>query len=191
MQGRPHKIKRCSRICRFCTILVLLGLCLPRMGAAGAPSLKADSVKAAFVLNFARYTQWPDHSFSSPTAPIELMVIGGDATHQAFAAINGKVIGSRKLRLRFMKTAEVADSCHMMFISRDVDRSMLSGALAAAANRPILTVGDIPNFIRDGGIINIFNKNNRFHFEIQPEAARRQGLKLSSRLLKLAIIVGD
>ena len=79
----------------------------------------------------------------------------------------------------------------MMFVSRDVDRSVLSGALAAVENRPVLTVGEIPGFIQLGGIIYIFSKKDRFHFEIKPETAHRQGLKLSSRLLKLAIIVGD
>ncbi len=191
MQGSSLIMKQFEWICRFCTVLMMLGLSLPVMGTAKTASLESDTVKAAFVLNFAKYTLWPDESFSSPTAPIELWVFGGETIHRAFGTINGKIVGSRKLRVRFMQSVEVADSCHMMFISRDVDRSILSDALAAAENRPVLTVGEIPDFTRLGGIINIFSKKGRFHFEVQPEKAHRQGLKISSRLLKLAIIVGD
>jgi YfiR/HmsC-like len=178
-------------ICRFCIIVVMLGLSISMMGTADAANLEADTVKAAFVLNFARYTQWPEQAFASPADPIELWVLGGETTRRAFETIDAKTVGSRKLRVRFMQSAQAADSCHMIFVSRDMDRSIWSAALAAIGNRPVLTVGEMPEFIRFGGIINIFSKKGRFHFEIQPEAARRQGLKISSRLLKLAIITGD
>ena len=79
----------------------------------------------------------------------------------------------------------------MMFFSRDVDRSVLSGVLIGAWNKPVLIIGGMTDFIRIGGVISILNEDNRFHFEIKPETAQRRGLKLSSRLLKLATIVED
>lgn len=189
MLGHPQKMKRVGRIYRFCVLLAVLYL--PMVGAAGGADIEANTVKAAFVLNFAKYTLWPNDSFAGSTDPIELWVFGGETTRQAFGTINGKKIGARTLHVRFMNTAETTDSCHMIYLSRDVDRDLLAEMLATVGNRPVLTVGERPDFIQFGGIVNIFSKKGRFHFEINPESAHQHGLKISSRLLKLAIIVSD
>lgn len=189
MQQLRRKTPQLHWIWSLCAFLFLLNF--PAIEKAGAADLEADTVKAAFVLNFARYTIWPNDTFTSPTAPIELWVFGSETTRRAFDTIHKKSIGSREIHVRHVKSPQLAQNCHMMFISQDVDRSILSGALATAQKRPVLTIGERPDFIRIGGTINIFSKNGRFYFEINPKTAHRHAIKLSSRLLKLAIITGD
>ena len=158
------------------------------MGSAWADDLSEEKIKAAFAYNFARYTTWPDHAFADPSSPIELLVFGDETTRKAFAGIHQKHVGNRKLVVRFM---EPADNVHMIFFGRMVNREQLAQALESAEGKPILTIGEQSDFIWYGGVINIFNKNDRFHFEINPKAVARQGLKISSRLMKLAVLVGD
>ena len=78
-----------------------------------------------------------------------------------------------------------------MFISKSIDPAALVDTLAAVKGKQVLTIGETKNFIKSGGVINLFNRNGRLFFEINGATARQQQLKLSSRLLKLAIIVGD
>jgi hypothetical protein len=56
--------------------------------------------------------------------------------------------------------------------------------------RPVLTVGESPEFIQHGGIVNFFLDGKRVRFEINPTAATRVNLRISSRLLQLARLVG-
>lgn len=79
----------------------------------------------------------------------------------------------------------------MMYIDHDLDFSVWVSALAAVNGRPVLTIGEISDFINKGGIINIFSRSARFQFEIASVRASRWGLKITSLLLKLAIILDD
>ena len=52
----------------------------------------------------------------------------------------------------------------------------------------MLTVDDTDSFMAAGGGIRFFLENNKVRFEIDPDATEAAGLKVSSRLMKLARI---
>ncbi len=189
MKKDKELAKRLNRICCF-TVFILL-LSFSTIGNAFGKSMEEYAVKAAFVLNFARYTQWPAESFVSPAEPFKLCVLGNKNLESAFQALNGKKIGSRTLHVRFITKAKEADKCNILFISEDTDPAVLLETLEAVKGKPVLTIGETKTFINKGGVINLFNRKERLYFEINGTTARQQQLKLSSRLLKLAIIVGD
>ena len=177
---------------RICILaLLLIFLCFFGARPVCADGMAPADVKAAFVLNFARFTKWPENAFRDADAPIDLYVYGSEKTCNAFSRIDGRSVANRKIRVRLMKQSETVDNCHMMYIDHDMNRSIMATALAAVNGRPVLTVGEASNFISNGGIINIFSKNERFHFEIASARAALWGLRISSRLLKLAIILDD
>ena len=66
-----------------------------------------------------------------------------------------------------------------------------SSILEEVKTLPMLTVGQAGDFIRAGGILGFFLQDGRLRFEINPEAAQRVGLRISSRLLMLAKVTGD
>ena len=173
-----------------CWALLLL-VCLFSALPARADNMNPVAVKAAFVLNFARFTAWPDDAFSDGTAPIELCVYGGQQTWDAFASIDGQQVGARKIRVRLMTPTKTVDKCHIMFFDHHVGRDDLIAALATVKLRPVLTVGETADFVSLGGIVNLFSHDGRLKFEIEPSRARRSGLRISSRLLKLAIVLDD
>jgi hypothetical protein len=189
MKKNKELTKRLDRISYFTVFLLLLSF--STTGNAFDRRVEEYTVKAAFVLNFARYTQWPDDCFDSPTEPFKLCVLGNKTIELAFQTLNGKKIGSRTLHVRFLTKAKDANQCHILFLSEDIDRTTLLDTLAAVKDKPVLTIGETKTFINSGGVINLFNRKGRLYFEINKTAARQQQLKLSSRLLKLAIIVGE
>ncbi|ACN17382.1 conserved hypothetical protein [Desulforapulum autotrophicum HRM2] len=189
MKKDKELVKRLKRIFGFAVLLMFLSI--SAIGNAVSQSMEEYAVKAAFVINFARYTQWPDESFAGPTEALKLCVLGNKTIQSAFQALNGKKINDRTLDVHFLDKAEDAGQCDMMFIGKGVDRTILLDTLAAVTGKPVLTIGETRTFINSGGIINFFSRKGRLHFEINEAIARKNHLKLSSRLLKLAIIVGD
>lgn len=149
----------------------------------------APELKAAFLLNFARYTTWPA-TILPRGADLSICVSGDNRVADTLIDLaRRRHVRDRAVTVRHIKN-DGPDGCHLLFWSgsRTAERQAL---LQAAAGRPVLTVGDAPDFARDGGIINFFVEDQRMRFAINPGAAERAGLRVSSRLLNLAVIVKD
>ncbi len=156
-----------------------------------AQGVSEYKVKAAFILNFAKFTTWPKGAFDNTSEPFELCVLGDKAIESAFQTISGKKIGSRTLNVRFLDKTDSIEPCDIMFIGKSADRSDVVQRLESVQGKPVLTIGESNYFTKAGGVINFFSNEGRLRFEINRNTAAKQNVKLSSRLLGLAIIVGE
>ena len=176
----------------ICLALVALGPPGARLGAV-APAAAAETsreylIKAAFLYNFAKFTEWPAGSFPDSAAPLDVCVFGEDPFGGALESIAGKTIRGRRVAVHRVASIEAAAACHLLFIS-DSEATRLAGILDSQRGRPVLTIAEMPGFSRSGGIINLTtNPDHRIRFEINVGIARRVGLRLSSKLLNLAEI---
>lgn len=146
------------------------------------------AVKAAYLYNFAKYAEWPPEAFASVEAPLVVCIAGENPFGGALATLRDKTVDTRPVEVRMVPVASGLESCHVVFIGR-AEQGQLKVVLTKLAQRPILTVSDISGFARAGGMIGLVEAEQRIRFEINLEVARRTNLKLSSQLLKLAIIV--
>lgn len=165
----------------------LFGGLLP--GQAFAQS--EDQVKAAFLFNFARYVEWPAAVFASEKAPIRLCLITEAAFQQVVTAtVSGRSVGERPVAVETVGGLEAAAGCHLLFLDAGDawPASLVSEQLGA---RAVFTISDEPRFAAEGGIANFILVDSKIRFEINPTAARRAGLKISSSLLRLAKLVGE
>lgn len=143
-------------------------------------------VKAAYLYNFGRFVEWPgtstDASFSvcilgrDPFGPILDETLANETT-------NGKAL----LAKRIAKVADATD-CRIVFISNS-EAGHLKEIVEAMHKMPILTVSDIPDFAKRGGVIGFVTSENRVRFEVNTAAASDAGLTLSAELLKVAVAV--
>jgi hypothetical protein len=147
-------------------------------------------VKAAFLYNFAKFVEWPARAFPNSRSPISLCILGKDPFGDALDTIRGKIVKGRKLVIMHAMRVEDLGKCHMVFICSSEEESM-SHILNFIKYPNVLTIGDMDNFARHGGIINLVKKGKKIKFEINVEAAQETGLKISSKLLKLARIVSS
>lgn len=147
-----------------------------------------QAVQAAFVLNFAKFTEWPAEAFASPDAAFTLCVLGEESFAALRDATSGKEFQGRALRVRGEANAESIGECQILFVSArtSVSQEVLAALLSA---RHVLTVSDRQGFATSGGMIGLFMEEGKIKFEINLKAAGRAGLKLSSQLLRLARIV--
>ncbi len=159
---------------------------------AWAEEIEEYAVKAAFVFNFIKFIQWPKTSFSHDDSPYKLCFIGDAAVAEQFKKLDGALDGARKISVTHLFSIKKCKKCNILFISRNADKLFMEKIISRVKGKPVLTIGETKDFTKFGGIINFFLTNNRLHFEININAADQQGLKFSSRLLKLAVIVdGD
>jgi YfiR/HmsC-like len=166
--------------------LLLSGL-LPG-GAALASEFDEYAVKAAYLYNFAKYVEWPPEAFVSLDAPLLICVAGDNPFGGALDTLSGKLVESHPVVVRATPTAASFDKCHIVFISR-AEQGRFKPLLTKLARLPILTVSDITDFARSGGMIGLTEADQRIRFDINLTVARQANLKLSSQLLKLATIV--
>ena len=150
----------------------------------GVSDVSADvAVKAAFLYNFAKFTEWPA---LPPGGPLVLCVVGGDAVAAALVeTVKGQNISGRALEVWRPQESSSWRSCHLLFIADAEMRKSTSG-LAGIKGLPVLTVSDGKDFSQAGGIIELFVESGRMRFAINMDAAEGSGLRLSSRLLGLA-----
>jgi hypothetical protein len=171
----------------------LLGLLLVMLTASsiasGDAALTEYQVKAAFLVNFAQFIEWPDGTFTAADSPIVVGVLGedpfGDTLEKTFADVSAQ---GRRLVVRRGSVADDMRSCQLLFVSRS-ERDRTAEILATMKDLSIVTVSEIPDFARRGGIINFYIENKKVRFEINAGAAERKQLKISSQLLKRARVV--
>ncbi|MCK6413712.1 MAG: YfiR family protein [Azonexus sp.] len=158
------------------TFLFLLPAVAPR-----ADQASENSLKAGFVYNFAKYTEWP----SEDGPQLVVCALGRNALDGQLALLHGRRIGERQLEVRLQAGSSSWRHCDLLFIAQE-DGERAAQAVRSLVGLPVLTVGDIPGFALLGGHIELREDERRLQFEINLGAAQRAGLKLSSQMLKLA-----
>ena len=158
---------------------------------AESRSVREYRIKAAFLYNFARFTEWPADKFRDENAPMILCVMGVDP----FGPILENTVLSKKIKGRSIiveRTATIDNlrACHVLFVSSS-EWNDLPEIIESLSGAAVLTTGDMDRFAKRGGIIKLTTKGNKIRFEINPKAAERAGVKLSSYLLNLATIITE
>lgn len=172
---------------------VLIGLMLGLLvsGATPAPAgaQSEDHIKAAFLFNFARYVEWPKGAFENARAPVRICMAGaGDFAGVVAEAVSGKNVGDRDVEVVSGVALEQAGTCHILYVGDGFADG--PEAVAASVERAhVFTVADREGFAERGGIANFIRADKKVRFEINPDAAKKAGLKVSSRLLRLAKVV--
>ncbi len=142
-------------------------------------------VKAAFLFNFTKFVEWPPAAFADERSPLKICILGDNPFGKTLRALTNEEVAGRRLNLVHLENLSNLESCHVLFISRS-ERERLGQVLASLRIAPALTVGDMPGFIDQGGMINFILEGSKVRFDVNQEAAERAGLKISSRLLALA-----
>jgi hypothetical protein len=174
-----------TRRARSYSIVVLLcitGLFYQAI-AAEEQSLEYQ-VKAAFLLNFTRFTEWPRSVFADANAPFSICVVGVDPFGSALdQIIRGEVIGGHRMAIQRIKRGTRPQTCQVVFIGKTEKDA---GRILADLGPGVLTVGEGDSFLQEGGMISFVIENRRTRFDVNPTTAEHAGLKLSSRLLSVA-----
>jgi hypothetical protein len=146
-------------------------------------------VKAAFLYNFIKYTEWPQKVFPTPETPLTIGIVGEDPFRSLLdKAIEGKTFNGRKLVVKRIEQLQSVKNCHLLFISSS-ESSRLSQLLADLKGASILTVSETEKFAERGGVVNFKMQGDKVRFDINIKAAESAGLRISSKLLSVATVI--
>lgn len=172
-------------------VLVATLVCGPGSVSSLSQSASENQIKAAFMFNFAKFIEWPTTAFVSADSPLNFCTLGHDAVVEALeATVHGKIVGRRRTVVRMIRGPEEVNGCHLIFQATSSVRQQAK-LIQTTQALPILLVSDSPGFAQAGGTINFLSEDGRVRFEVNPRAAARSHLIISSQLLALARLVPD
>jgi hypothetical protein len=169
---------------RLTTILVVAWITLiAQCGsalAAGPDRVDEYGVRAALLVNFTKFVQWPHDG------ALAFCVTGDDVFTVAMAgAVGRRATGGREIAVRGLGPTDDFTRCDVAFVGRFVARYTVA-ILKQVQELPVLTMGESDAFLNEGGDVRVFIADNRIRFQISGSAAEKRGLKISSQLLSLA-----
>jgi hypothetical protein len=171
--------------------LSALGLSVFIRSACGAEAPTEYQVKAVFLFNFSHFVEWPPQSFTTPSEPFVIGILGNDPFGARLdEAIRGEQINQHPLLVRRFHNVADIGGCQILYIDRS-ETAQLGRILEALGHRNTLTVSDLEGASQRGVMIQFATENNRIRLRINVDAARSAGLTLSSKLLRAAEIVGS
>jgi YfiR/HmsC-like len=153
------------------------GLCL-LVSALCYGQVQDVALKAAFIYNFALFTNWPQSSSGSTS--FNVCVVRGSPMWDNLQKLSGKLIGGRPWTVHAVPSGGRKTDCDLAVLSD------ASEPFTPASPSATLVVRDGGIAGKDGAAITLIIEDNRIHFDIDTVEAQRNGLRFSSKLLSLA-----
>ena len=186
---------RATRLPALGLALALAASSLP-LRAADAPPSPEYQVKAALLLQTAKFVEWPGTAFPEKESPLTVGVVGRDPFGPILErTFRGETVKGRPVEILRFEDRDDLKPCHVLFVAASEAEHLpeIFNRLSEPAFRAKgpLTLGDLDRFARRGGAIRLVLEEKKIRLHVNPDAADRAGLKISSQLLKLATIVSD
>ena len=168
-------------------LLVVVLLTMAVTHADDNATARAHQMKAATIYKFARYIQWPE-SVKRPTADeaLSICLLGEDLYDGALHALQN----STNITVRPVDSSSQAIGCEILVIGKS-EEARLDQVLQELDGKSVVTVSEIERFTDQGGMIRLYDKNNRIRFDINLRAAQEAELRFDLRLIRLSVAVSD
>jgi hypothetical protein len=172
----------------MCLLPVLPAMLAATPCAAQQEESAEVGIKAAFLYNFTQYIEWPAETFSRPEAPLVIGILASDRMAAELGrATRGRKVNDRPIEVRRVREGEPATGLHMLFIGNDASGRIEQ--LVRATPGPVLIVTESEGALDRGSVLNFVVADGRVRFEAALGPAQRRGLRISSRMLAVAINV--
>ena len=166
--------------------LSVVGLGYKRVCFATAPEYQ---VKAAFLLNFMKFVEWPGTAFADEKSPLVLAVVGEDPFGVTLNALESQVVRNRAVQVKRLSGTDGIRQCHLLYVSPS-EEGRLRDIVTAVGDAPVLVVSDgAERFAQQGVSINFILSDNKIRFEINVAVAKKAGLSMGTQLLQVAKVV--
>ena len=167
------------------SVRVLVVLILTLLDGSSQAWASDASIRIGFLLNFGRFTEWPDATLGA-TQPMTICLAPGDEEMEVeIGAVERQMIQNRPVRALKVKYPGELSRCQIVYLPLESPVAVKEW-LAAAERAATLTVSDRPDFNQQGGMIELVQVTDRYRFDINLAATKQANLRLSTNLLKLA-----
>jgi hypothetical protein len=151
---------------------------------------REHKIKAAYLYNFARYIQWPDDTFKTKKEPFTIGIVGVDPIKKDLDGVAKKrTIDGRPIKVHLFTRPIDVKPCQILFFSPTLKPEVQKKILERMEGKNVLLVGQSDAFLDMGGVIDFVINNNKVRLMVDLEAAQREKLKFSAKLLRVARVV--
>ncbi len=167
------------------TLLVCTVLVIATPSAIAQDQYPEEKIKAAYLYNFLRFVSWPNE----PLDEYRICTYGLPIEHEPVFGSIAKIETDRRLVVSFVQTddsLERLDNCQLIYIVKK-DEKQVKAVLNRMQDKGSLTIGEATDFLDMGGMIRFVPVADKIRFEINVDAAKKAGLKISSNVLKIAV----
>jgi hypothetical protein len=179
-------VRRWPRLAKAVLSFVVLTVGVLPCSASQAQHLSEVQLRARFLLNFLRFTEWPEGAYSTSTSALHLCVLGsGDPLEGALAEIQGTSVGGRKVSVQDHVAADQASDCHLLYVP-DSELARIPSARESIGKRAVLIVGESEAVLDRGGMIALRTVDRHLAFVVKLGTARRADLEFSPQMLRAA-----
>jgi len=167
-------------------LTLLFSPAAPAIETAQDASASEAAVKAVFLFNFTRYLEWPG---DNGPAFCPIAVLGDSGIFASLQEIaEKKTADSRPIEVRQYEKIEDAGFPRILFIS-DSASARFPEVLKRFRGTDTLIVGETEGLAERGAAVNFVIREETVKFEINVRALKEAGIRASSQLLKLAILI--
>ncbi len=174
---------------KSCFLLICI-FCYHSNAFAGSMSSdhRANKKKAGVLYNLSKFIDWPDTKFTGNK--FNICVVGDVIFLDALKTFEKRQIRGSSVFIHVLKNIDSStniklSNCQTLYIDSSA-KELLSIFLTKIANKPILTISDLPNFVLQGGMIGLIQIKKRVQFAINLDATKLANLVISAQLLRLA-----
>ncbi len=163
-------------------IILFLALLEIFQGLRAAAADPQDELKAAVVLSFLRFTDFPKSG--SDDTPITVGVVGRPSFYQVLSrTMDGKSIDRHPIRTVELEAVVDPHCCQVIYLASEKSLD-LKQVLLRIQTAHTLSIGETDRFLDSGGAIRLLTVDGHMGFEVNLEAVERLGVVISSKLLR-------
>lgn len=181
-----HPSRRPASLWLFTAILWVLAAPI----SPAQNSAHESEVKATLLFNFCHFVEWPATAFTDSSSPFVIGILGRDPFGKFIDdLVKGEKTHGRPIQVRRFTRLEEMTEVQLLYVSPS-EQNRVRAIIAASRDRPLLSVGEAaePGFSRLGGMIEFAPEGKNIKLRINLDEARKAGLAISARLLRLAEI---
>ena len=177
-------------ILAFISRIVIIGILTFVQVESPAASLEYE-IKAAFIYNFAKFVEWPAVPGSRQKETLTLCILGEDPFGEAIDKLDGRKVQEQTIKIERVGSIDDLTGCRILFISKSETDNLPELIKLLGSEKGILSISDIDGFAKNGGVIELVLHENKVKFTVNISTAKESQLNLSSKILRLANLVGD
>ena len=163
-----------------------LSLCLATLAHSVLAQTSSYKLHPVFIFSFTRYIQWPD---GYNTGDFEIKVLGDSPIVEELNAMaKVKKAGDRTIKVTKIKTTGEIGQCNILFVPQAQSESV-ADALQKLGTKPTLIITEEPGMGGKGSDINFISRDGKLAFELNQAGVNKKGLKVSTELTRLAILI--
>lgn len=171
--------------------LLILSLSLPLSQGGDQSTADEYEIKAAMLVNLTKFVEWPAAKLGDAGSPFVIGVLGHDPFgHDLDKQLAGKSVAGHPVVIQRLTAGGKPETCHILFVTR-AERRKFEELGTVLSRSSVLTVGDGDRFASSGSVFGLVLRGDRVQLEVNLSAAQRNGLVISSRLLKLATVIKE